>query len=174
MGKLILVLGENDSGKSGYAEKLFENTSAEKYYVATMISCTKENNVRIQKHKEQRKKYNFKTLELPFKVNSAEISFDSVVLLEDVSNLLANNMFEKNVSAEEVFCDILNLVKDCRTVVAVSISGLSDKGYDADTAEYINRLNELNQKLLDISETAVIMQNGVPVILKGKETIETI
>lgn len=170
MGKLILILGENNSGKSRFAEKLFENTTAEKYYIATMISCTKENNIRIEKHKRQREQYNFHTLELPFKVNSAAVSSESVVLLEDVSNLLANNIFENKGTAEEVFDDISSLVKSCQTTVAVSISGLSPIGFDKDTANYINKLNEMNERLFRLSDVVVIMKNNSPVFKKGKES----
>ena len=43
MGKLILVSGENSSGKSVFAESLFSKYSTKRYYIATMIPKTDDN-----------------------------------------------------------------------------------------------------------------------------------
>ena len=56
MGKLILVSGENNSGKSLFAENLVAKSTGKRYYIATMIAKTAQNRKRIQKHKKQRQK----------------------------------------------------------------------------------------------------------------------
>jgi len=169
MKKLILVSGENNSGKSAFAEKLMSKCSDTLYYIATMIPQTEDNYKRIEKHKRQREGLGFTVLELPYNLNEAIIKSDSAVLLEDVSNLLANNIFEKNKNADDVFNDILNLLKKCRTLVAVTISGLENQGYDSDTAMYINSINEINQKLYNEALVAIRMTNGKPLYEKGNE-----
>jgi len=44
---------------------------------------------------------------------------------------------------------------------------LKNKGYDKETAAYIDSLNEINRKLLDKAAVAVSMQDGIPVYQKG-------
>ena len=169
MGKLILVSGENSSGKSVFAEKLISNYSGKHYYIATMIPKTEDNYQKIEIHKKQRNGFGFVTYELPYSINEAIIEPESAILLEDVSNLLANNIFDKNKNTDEVFNDILKLLKKCRILVAVTISGLENQGYDADTAMYINSINEINQRLYDEASVALRMTNGKPLYEKGNE-----
>lgn len=169
MGKLILVSGGNSSGKSLFAEKLLSKCSGRLYYIATMIPKTEDNYERIEKHKKQRSGLRFTTLELPYSLNEEIIEPDSAVLLEDVSNLLANNIFDKNMNADEVFDDILTLVKKSKVLVAVTISGLENQGYDTDTVMYINSINEINQKLYNEALVAIKMMNGKPIYEKGDE-----
>ena len=169
MGKLILVSGENSSGKSLFAESLLADCDGKRYYIATMIPETEENYARIEKHKKQRAGLGFTTLELPCDLTNQSIQPDSVVLLEDVSNLLANNIFEKKRTADEVYSDILSLVEANKIVVAVTISGLEANGYDGETALYIESLNQINQKLYNKASVAVIMKNKKPVYEKGEK-----
>ena len=169
MGKLVLVSGANGSGKSAFAEKLLSRCDCKRYYIATMIPETKNNYERIEKHKKQREGLGFTTLELPYDLSGQNIGYDSVVLLEDVSNLFANNVFDKNKSPQDVFCDIMGLKERCKLVVAVTISGLEDNGYDEETSAYISGVNEINRKLYDESSVAVVMKDGNPVYEKGDE-----
>ena len=96
MGKLILISGANGSGKSRYAELLLSRTTGERYYIATMQPQTPENHQRIAKHRLQRQGLAFHTLELPCGLQNARLPQAAVVLLEDVSNLLGNLLFEHN------------------------------------------------------------------------------
>ena len=43
MGTLILVAGENGSGKSRCAENIVAQTTGRRYYIATMQPCSEEN-----------------------------------------------------------------------------------------------------------------------------------
>ena len=70
-------------------------------------------------------------------------------------------------STDEVFEDIITLAKKCRILVAVTISGLKNNGYDTDTASYINGINEINQKLQDEAWVVIEMKNGKPSYKKG-------
>ncbi|MBQ3426353.1 MAG: bifunctional adenosylcobinamide kinase/adenosylcobinamide-phosphate guanylyltransferase [Clostridia bacterium] len=168
MGILILVSGENSSGKSLFAEKIAARCTGKHYYIATMIPKTEDNYIRIKKHKKQREGLGFTDLELPYSLSEALNESDSVVLIEDVSNLLANNIFDKNKSADEVFNDILQLIKKSKIVVAVTISGLRSRDYDEETVMYIDSLNEINQKLYNEALIAIKMKNGKPVFEKGE------
>ncbi len=167
MGKLILVSGENNSGKSVFAENIVARNNGKRYYIATMIPTTADNFIRIEKHKKQREGLGFTTLELPYSLSEGYVEPDSSVLLEDVSNLLANNIFEMHKSEDEVLNDIIGLVKRCRVLVAVTISGIKNSGYDKGTAMYIDSLNKINQKLYDEAVTAIKMSDGRCVYEKG-------
>ena len=161
MGTLIMISGANGSGKSRYAERIVARTTGERYYIATMRPCSEENLQRIEKHREQRKDLQFTTLECPYQVGAAAVERDGVVLLEDVSNLLANAMFERGGDEASVDADIEALCSRCRLLVAVTITGLRADGYDG------RALNGLNQRLYDRAAAAVAMKDGAPFAEKG-------
>lgn len=167
MGKLIIVSGKNDSGKSVFAESIVSKCSGKRYYIATMIPKTEENLGRIKKHRKQRENLKFTTLEVPYNLTECKIDKDSAVLIEDVSNLLANNIFEKGNGADEVLGDILNLLQKCRIMVAVTISDLDSSGYDKETSMYIDSLNKINENLKKEACVCVTMTDGDPVYEKG-------
>ena len=162
MGTLIMISGANGSGKSRYAERIVARTTGERYYIATMRPCSEENLQRIEKHREQRKDLQFTTLECPYQAGAAAVERDGVVLLEDVSNLLANAMFERGGDEASVYADIEALCSRCRLLVAVTITGLR-----GETAAYIRALNGLNQRLYDRAAAAVAMKDGAPFAEKG-------
>ena len=167
MGELILISGANDSGKSRFAESLFRAFPGGRYYIATMRPQTEENRRRIEKHRRQREGLGFDTIETPGPVAGAAVSPEGGVLLEDVSNLLSNAVFERGETAEDVYSDILRLRDRCALLVAVTISGLRAADYDGETAAYIAALNELNAALLDAADAAVEMRLSLPFWSKG-------
>ena len=167
--KLILVSGSNDSGKSLFAEELISRFDGCRYYIATMKPHTEENHQRIEKHRRQREHLHFDTLELPYEVSSAPLEADSAVLLEDVSNLLANVVFEKQGSAAAVLEDILRLKERCQLLVAVTISGYREEDYDGETAAYIQALNNINRQLFLAADIAYEMNNRQAFCVKGED-----
>ena len=171
MADMILVCGENSSGKSMLAEKLVSLTKGKRYYVATMINSNPENQKRIEKHIAQRAGLNFETLELPFGFESAELEEGRVVLLEDVANLLANLIFVRQQGLQQALAEIQKLKNKCKTLFLVSIAGLSGEGYEGETLDYVNQLNELNTILSAISDAVVEMENGEPIIRKGEKLL---
>jgi len=167
MGKLILISGPNGSGKSRFAEGIIEKYQGKRYYIATMVSRTEDNERRIRKHREQREKLNFTTLEIPFQVGKADITAGSAVLLEDVSNLLANTIFDYNGNDGDVYHSICALAERSRLLIAVTISGLCPDGYEGETAAYINELNRLNQRMFERADAAAEIRDGIPNWKKG-------
>lgn len=165
---LQLILGPNGSGKSLFAEDLAVESGAPLLYIATMVPQSEENHRRIQKHRLQRQGKGFQTAEIPWSLDTAPVTADTVVLLEDVSNLLANGMFQQGKTDADALAQILALAGRCRRLIAVSISGLSDEGYDGETAEYIHALTRLNHALTQEARQVTEMQNGTPVTRKGE------
>lgn len=168
---LILISGPNSSGKSLYAEGWIARTQGPRYYLATMRPCTEDDHRRIEKHRAQRRGLGFTTIECPCQVGNAPVPADGVVLLEDVSNLLANAMFERKADPDSVWRDLCALKDRCAVLVAVTISGLQAEGYDERTAAYIRGLNELNGRLLEGASAAVSMAEGRPVFEKGEDHV---
>ena len=164
---LILIIGKNSSGKSAFAEKLASRLSRRRFYIATMQPFGEEGAARIEKHRSQRATLNFETLELPHRVSDAAVSPDGVVLLEDVSNLLANAMFENNQDEAHVFEDILLLASRCQALVAVTIDELESGEYSEETRAYIAALAQLNKLLFEHSDIVFEMQSGAAVLRKG-------
>lgn len=167
MGMLILVSGSNGSGKSLFAEDLVSQTQGARFYIATMVPQTEENHNRIEKHRCQRKALDFTTLEIPTQIGDAPVTADSVVLLEDVSNLLANTVFGSGGNGEDVFAEICGLAERCSLLIAVTIADLHAEAYEGETAAYITSLEALNKRLFDASDAAVEMKNGVACWEKG-------
>ena len=128
------------------------------FYIATMIPYREEGQARVAKHRKQRESMGFTTVEKPFCV--AEIPFppDAVVLLEDVSNLLSNALFDggRNGNEESVLMDIKAMCAKCRAAVLVSINGLTaEPKHNDETRGYIDALNRLNKRLSDFADTVI-------------------
>ena len=177
MGKLILISGANSSGKSRFAERLIgASDREERFYLATMIPQTEENRLRSEKHRRQREGLGFQTMETPYCVKDAPVTPEAAVLLEDLSNLLANVMFERGGDADTVVSDVLSLKAHCALLVAVTIAGLSPEGYNGETRAYINALNRINCCLLDAADLAAEMRDSKPFVTKGvpDETLERV
>jgi len=163
---LKVILGPNGSGKSLYAEDLAVSCEGQRLYVATMVPQNQENHRRIEKHRIQRRGKGFITIEEPLCMSCIPVAKDSVVLLEDASNLVANRIFGTHPGTyKPVLEDILTLAGRCKTLIAVSISGMKAEEYDGETADYIRSLNELNANLIRHASLAVEMRDGTPVLL---------
>lgn len=168
---IVLVSGANGSGKSVCAERLAARLSTGAlYYIATMLPFGEEGERRIEKHRRQREQYGFTTVELPKGLSQITLPPKAVVLLEDVSNLLANTIFEGGGDGGDVFDELTLLCRSCRSVVMVTISGLEPLAeHDAGTRDYIAALNRLNDRLFELADAAVTMTEGQPVLTKGEE-----
>lgn len=164
---IFLISGENSSGKSVFAEDMITSVSKSLVYVATMICSSEDNEKRILKHRIRRKNMGFRDVEEPFDLGRVTVCPGDSVLLEDLSNLLANVIFQKNGNSTEVLRQIEDLSERCSRLFIVTISGLDPSSYDGETAGYIKELNQLNADLEKISEVHVEMASGRPLYLKG-------
>ena len=169
---IILVTGGSGSGKSEFAENLAavlkNRFKTEKmYYIATMKPYGEEGAKRVQKHRRQRRGKGFETIECYTARQNRPMSPNGVVLLECMSNLVANELFdEKNKNAAD---DILSFIKeiDCKAIVIVTNEIFSDGIlYDEETVEYIKILGEINQRLAQIANAVFEVVCGIPVKLK--------
>lgn len=172
---LILILGGSKSGKSAYAENLISdyeknlkiNTeNLKKYYLATMEPFSKEAHIAIERHRKMRAGKGFLTIEKYVSVGDVEIEKDSIVLLECVGNVCANEMFSegyKEEVSEKIVKDIIKLSKKTRLLVVVSNIVFEDGiVYSKETTEYIRNMGKINELLARRADTTVEVVYGIP------------
>lgn len=102
---IILVIGGSASGKSEYAERRmmeFEN----RIYFATMRPYGRESERTVLRHQLLRKGKGFLTVECGRDLTQIEIGAQQAILLEDLPNLVANELYrDSEWDAEEAVSD---------------------------------------------------------------------
>ena len=177
---MILVTGGSGSGKSEYAEGLYRDFSMEhkKYYLATMEVYGEEGRKRVQKHRDMRRGKGFETIEQPKNIKDSLLKMtknSKAVLLECMSNLVANEMFGKEQrSADEtvkkVVSELEDLEKEVEEFVIVTNNVFEDGiKYDEGTMEYIRALAKVNRILTKKADQVIEVVVGIPLVLKGEE-----
>lgn len=170
---LVLITGGSGSGKSAYAEeRVLGFGKARRIYIATMFPFDEESLKRIERHRAMRRDKGFETVECYTDLLSAEIPEDSVVLLECMSNLVANEMFQDNGAKENtveaVLQGVKTLLSKARQVVIVTNEIFSDAvSYEEETKEYQKNLGKINQALAVLADEVVEVVYGIPVYGKG-------
>ncbi len=167
---LTIAIGGAGSGKSAFAEKHVCALPGRKIYLATMLPRDAESRVRVSKHRAQRAHLGFETLERGLALAGADIPANANVLLEDLSNLLANELYEPDGGGMDSVCRGLeHLIASCRNLTVVSnevFSGGAD--YDPESLRYMRVLAELNRWLAARADLAVEVVCTLPNVLKGE------
>lgn len=169
---LALITGGSGSGKSAWAEGLvMALCPGEKIYWATMAPGGAEADKRIARHRSLRAGKGFSTLERPGIPTPEEIPAGSTVLLEDLSNLLANLLFSPEPPTDPVSAVLegLNtLLPRCGHLIIVSNEIFSDgRSYDPDTTAFVTALAALNRELAQRADLVAEVVCGLPLVLKG-------
>lgn len=170
---VILVTGGAASGKSEHAEKLLCARSHSRLYLATMQPFGKSAKARIARHRTLREGKSFDTLERTLDLRGLTIDrhYDGI-LLEDLGNLLANEIFSPDGAAENCVKFILegieNLKLYCDTLMIVSNEIFSDGGdYPPETQSYMQKLAELHSHI--VLEADAIYESVCGILLPIKE-----
>lgn len=175
----ILVLGGSGSGKSliaeGAAARLADGGPL--YYLATMRVYGQEDAERVGRHRRMREGKGFVTIEKPTDIGGFAPESSATVLLECLSNLLANEMFSESgfcAGAEEkILGETEALSKKCQNLIIVSADVFRDgKEYEKPTEEYISSLGKLNRVLTRRADVVIEAAAGIPIFLKGKGVYE--
>ena len=169
---MILVTGGSGSGKSVFAEDcivFFGN--ARRIYIATMYPFDEESKKRVKRHQAMRQGKGFDTLECYIGLARAAIPEGSTVLLECMSNLVANEMFQENGAHENTVEAVTGgvgfLQKQTKNLVIVTNEIFSEATeYQGDTKLYQEYLGMINQKLEDMADEVVEVVYGIPVYHK--------
>ena len=168
---LILVTGGSGSGKSAFAESVVMGLKTRpNLYIATMYPFDEECHRRIARHRLMRRDKGFATLECYTGLEAVTIPQGSAVLLECVSNLTANEMYDPSGAGEDtvraVVRGILNLKRQADPLIVVTNEVFSDGiTYDDSTMQYLHYLGEINQQLAAHAERVTEVVYGIPVAL---------
>ena len=162
---IALVIGGSGSGKSAYAEQMAVKAAGNGslYYVATMQVYDEEGKKKVERHQKMRAGKGFLTIEQPRRLKEAakkvatekvsagkvaaeRVPVGKIVLLECMSNLVANEMFsEENLSAvmdeakvkqlsHEIISGVTALQDSCDILIIVTNQIFEDGiRYDAST-----------------------------------------
>ena len=201
---LHIVYGGSASGKSSYAESFAMSLQGEGrlLYIATMYpykwnttEIDPETMQRIERHRAMRADKGFDTVECYRHVEHIVAKRQDVLLLECMSNLLANEMYleqdsddgglaetmsevekadsgmSKTLSpvSKKIVQALVNLSTRVQDVVSVTNDVFSDGGrltYDESTREYVKNLAEINCALAREAAPVTEVVCGIPVIVK--------
>ena len=184
-----LVTGGSGSGKSAYAEKIICEKhrqlcgTAEKpplYYIADMVPYGPETEKKIEAHRKMRAGKGFATIEwyvdLPGRIlgsDSPDLK-GSYVLLECISNLTANEMYEpggaENTGKDTVKCIIrgVQMLKErCAHLVVVTNDVFRESVPDSEEmTAYKDNLGTISRALAKMADRVTEVVFGVPVCIK--------
>lgn len=169
----LVITGGSGSGKSAYAEQcVLDFGSAERIYIATMYPFDEECDRRIKRHREMRRQKQFFTLECYTGLKKADIPENSVVLLECMSNLTANEMYQEDGAGEhtveEILAGIRYLLSRVRHLVVVTNEIFSDGiDYDPETMRYQSYLGQINSEMGRMADQVTEVVYGIPITVKG-------
>lgn len=201
---LHIVYGGSASGKSSYAESFALSLQGDGrlLYIATMYpykwnttELDPETMQRIERHRAMRADKGFDTVECYRHVEHIVAKRQDVLLLECMSNLLANEMYLEQDSddgglaetmsevekagvgmsetlspvSKKIVQALVDLSTRVQDVVIVTNDVFSDGGsltYDESTREYVKNLAEINCALARVAETVTEVVCGIPVIVK--------
>lgn len=187
-----LITGGSASGKSAYAEsQVLACGDQKRYYIATMRPWGEEGRARVEKHRKMRREKKFETVECYTNLeqirldgqemqqerqmqkewkksqgNSQTVSY--TVLLECMSNLVANEQFETGGTDEEILDrierGIRNLDRQAEHLVIVTNEIFSDGcSYEPETLRYISLLGQINIRLAAMADRVTEVVFGIPV-----------
>ena len=166
---IVLVTGGSGSGKSTWAEKLVASLLNEKrVYIATMQVYDEESVKRVARHRAQRADKGFATIECEKDLAAAQIEEGSTVLLEDLVNLMANEMFDGG-DVNRIVPALNVLAKKCANLIMVTNDVFSDGiEYAQSTQEYLKQLAQINNAAAQLADCVVEVVYSIPVCVKGE------
>ena len=196
---IALVVGGAKSGKSMFAQDLakslneslknyleedldseleddLEKKNGKLYYVATMNPYDLEDLKRIENHLKEREGYGFNTIEETIDMSkvSKVIQKEDIVLIDSVTSLVTNCMFQgkdffKEVN-EDILSGILEIINVAGDVVIVSDYLFSDSiQYDCYTESFRKEIGIINRKLAELADILVECSYGNIIYHKGRD-----
>ena len=167
-----LITGGSKCGKSSFAEKLLENFTGRKIYIATMQPFGADAFEAIERHRKMRSGKGFETIEKYTDIHEISIPDYSTVLLECLGNLCANEMFSGSgitCPADKIVSGIKMISERVSELIIVTNQVGSDGiSYPDGTDEYIRILGEINCRIAEFADNVIECVYGIPILLKGK------
>lgn len=183
-GRLVLVIGGSGSGKSAYAERTLLSRmppegGGRAVYLATMENTGPEAAARVARHRAMRARHGeaagrtFVTLEQPVDLGGAAVLPGDFVLVEDLGNLLANELWSPagagRAGAEaRILSGVKALMERAALLAVVSVDIFAGgDGYAPEILDYIRTLGRLHRTLAALAEESAEVVCGIPLAGKG-------
>lgn len=174
----IFISGGCKNGKSYFAQSLAKMQAASGlplYYIATMKPVDNEDQARILRHRQEREGWGFTTIEKGTGIGSLEADFSGSFLLDSVTALLSNEMFQKDGTIDQsahlrIADELTELTRKCSNMVFVSDYIYSDaERYDTFTECYRKGLAWIDRSLARNCEAVIEVAYGRVQIIKGPD-----
>lgn len=170
---LVLVTGGSGSGKSAFAESVIQSLEGNnRLYIATMHPYDKESFARIDRHRAMRAGKGFDTLECYTHLDRVSLDPDMDVLLECMSNLTANEIWEPDGAGfdgtvDAILAGVDHVAGTVRNLVIVTNEIFSDGiPYPEETRRYQEILGQINSAIASRADRVVEVVYGIPLELK--------
>ncbi len=170
-----LVIGGAASGKSEYAEGLILAAGEmPRFYLATMRPFDEECRARIAKHRAMRADKGFDTVERCTGLAALRLPAPGAVLLEDLGNLAANELYGLEGAGEEgalaaIIDGVDRLRAQCRMLVVVSNEIFTGgRDYAGGTEDYLRLLAAAHRALAARADRVCEVVCGLPQYYKGR------
>lgn len=168
-----LVIGGAASGKSEYAEGLIlKSTARPRYYLATMEVFDEECRKRVARHRAMRAEKEFFTVECPTNLASLTLPQPGAVLLEDLGNLAANELYSPRGVGDHALDAMLqgvdSLLNQCTDLVVVSNELFTGGSrYQGDTQAYLRLMAHAHRALAARADRVCEVVSGLAQYYKG-------
>ena len=169
---VILVTGGSGSGKSAFAENCVVSLGEQKrIYITTMYPYDEESRKRVARHRKMRAGKGFETVECYTGLSGVEVPEGCTVLLECMSNLVANEIFREEGAGERTLeaieRGILGLKNRAANLVVVTNEIFSEAAvYRGEMKTYLECLGKVNRFLAEEADQVVEVVYGIPVYHK--------
>ena len=171
---LKLVTGGAASGKSAFAESLITKSGINpRVYAACMVVRDGKDALIVERHRALRKNKGFITMEVPTGLEAVAFPQCGAVLIEDLSNLAANECFMAQQgfdgAKERILSGMLCAKNACALTVVVTCEiGADGVAYDAWTQRFIVLLAQVNAEIAALADEVYEIVCGIPIQLKGR------
>lgn len=172
-----MISGGSGSGKSEFAESVILQLSQKeekRVYIATMMAFDEEAKCKIARHRQMRKEKHFSTIECFTGLKKVVLPKGCTVLLDCMSNLAANEMFQEDGAKENTVTEVIegidSILKQCANLVVVTNEIFSDGcDYDESTKDYIRKLGAINRQMAKRADEVVEVVCGIPIYHKKQK-----
>ena len=170
---MTLITGGSKCGKSTFAEKLLSSHEGRKIYIATLRPYGNNAEDIIARHVRMREGKGFITVEQFTDIEKAPVTVGDAVLLEDIGNLSANEMFTENgiVSPVDKVVNGIKLLSGKVTdlIIVTNEVGCDGIEYAPGTMDYISAVSAINRSIAGSADNVYECVYGIPVALKGEK-----
>lgn len=167
-----LITGGSKCGKSTFAERLLSLHKGRKIYIATLRPYGNNAEDIIARHIKMREGKGFITVEQFTDIEKSPVTGSDAVLLEDIGNLAANEMFTESgiVSPVEKVVNGIKLLseKAADLIIVTNEVGCDGIEYTHETMEYISAVSSINCCIAEFADSVYECVYGIPVALKGE------